>query len=62
MAHHNFAIVVLKVPPCPLRAFAGEGWLHSQKKRYKSCHWSCTFSKGKILYPKAAYWYLSGTY
>jgi len=25
MAHHNFAIVVLKVPPCPLRAFAGEG-------------------------------------
>jgi len=23
--------------------------LHSQKKRYKSCHWGCTFSKGKLL-------------
>jgi len=22
---------------------------HSQKKRYKSCHWGCTFSKGKLL-------------
>jgi len=35
--------------------------IHSQKKRYKSCHWGCTFSKGTVLYPKAAYWYLSGT-
>jgi len=35
--------------------------LHPQKKRYKSCHWGCTFSKGTLLYPKAAYWYLSGT-
>jgi len=33
--------------------------LHSQKKRSKSCHWGCTFSKGTLLYPKAAYWYLS---
>jgi len=33
-----------------------------RKKRYKSCHWGCTFSKGTLLYPKAAYWYLSGTY
>jgi len=32
------------------------------EKRYKSCHWGCTFSKGTLLYPKAAYWYLSGTY
>jgi len=24
--------------------------LHSQKKRYKSCHWGCTFSKGTLLY------------
>jgi len=23
--------------------------VHSQKKRYKSCHWGCTFSKGKLL-------------
>jgi len=23
--------------------------LHSQKKRYKSCHWGCTFSKRKLL-------------
>jgi len=23
--------------------------IHSQKKRYKSCHWGCTFSKGKLL-------------
>jgi len=36
--------------------------IHSQKKRYKSCHWGCTLSKDKLLYPKAAYWYLSGTY
>jgi len=35
---------------------------HSQKKRYKSCNWGCTFSKGTLLYPKAAYWYLSSTY
>jgi len=33
-----------------------------RKKRYKSCHWDCIFSKGTLLYPKAAYWYLSGTY
>jgi len=32
------------------------------EKRYKSCHWCCTFSKGTLLYPKASYWYLSGTY
>jgi len=25
---------------------------HSQKKRYKSRHWGCTFSKGTLLYPK----------
>ncbi|KAG1973277.1 glucokinase regulatory protein [Pimephales promelas] len=30
--------------------------------RKKSCHWGCTFSKGTLLYPKATYWYLSGTY
>jgi len=36
--------------------------IHSQKKRYKSCHWGCSFSKGTLLYPKATYWYLSGTY
>jgi len=24
--------------------------IHSQKKRYKSCHWGCTFSKGTLLY------------
>jgi len=35
---------------------------HSQKRRYKSCHWGCTFSKGTLFYPKATYWYLSGTY
>jgi len=35
--------------------------IHSQKERYKSCHWGCTFSKGTLLHPKAAYWYLSGT-
>jgi len=23
--------------------------IHSQKKRYKSCHWGCAFSKGKLL-------------
>jgi len=37
-------------------------FVHSHKKRYKSCHWGCTFWKGTLLYPKAAYWYLSGTY
>jgi len=26
-----------------------ESLLHSQKKRYKSCHKGCTFSKGKLL-------------
>jgi len=24
-------------------------FVHSQKKRYKSCHCGCTFSKGKLL-------------
>jgi len=33
--------------------------IHSQKKRYKSCLWGCTFSKGTLLYPKATYCYLS---
>jgi len=23
--------------------------VHSQKKRYKSCQWGCTFSKGTLL-------------
>jgi len=32
-----------------------------RKKRYKSSHWGCTFSKGTLLYPKAEYWYLTGT-
>jgi len=32
--------------------------IHSQKKRYKSCHWDCTFSKVTLLYPKAAFWYI----
>jgi len=27
---------------------------NSQKKRYKSCHWGCTFSKGTLLHPKLA--------
>jgi len=36
--------------------------VHSQKKRYKSCHWGCTFSKGTLLYLKGAYWYRNGTY
>jgi len=31
----------------------------SEKKRYKSCHWGCTFSKGTLLYLKGAYWYLN---
>jgi len=34
----------------------------SHKKRYKSCRWGCPFSKGTLLYPKAAYWYFSGTH
>jgi len=29
--------------------------VHSQKKRYKSCHWGCTLSKDTLLYLKAAY-------
>jgi len=29
------------------------------EKKDKTCHWGCTFSKGTLLYPKAAYWYLS---
>jgi len=32
------------------------------KKRYKSCHWGGTFSKGTLLYLNCAYWYLHGTY
>jgi len=31
------------------------------EKRYKSCHWGGTFSKGTLLYLKGAYWYLNGT-
>jgi len=34
--------------------------LHSQKKRYKSCHWGCTFSKGKRLSILGANMYILG--
>jgi len=46
-----------------LLPFPNGGFLtiHSQKKRYKSCHWGCTFSKGTLLYLKGAYRYLNGT-
>jgi len=27
----------------------------SEKKRYESCHWGGTFSKGTLLYLKGAY-------
>jgi len=39
---------------------ASSRWVHSQKKRYKSCHWGGTFSKDTLLYLKGAYWYLNG--
>jgi len=32
--------------------------IHSQKKRYKSCHWGCTFSKGTLLYILASEMYI----
>jgi len=35
--------------------------IHSQNKMYKGCHWGCTFSKGTLLYPKAAYYILVHT-
>jgi len=35
--------------------------LNRQKKRYESCHWGGTFSKGTLLYLKGAHWYLHGT-
>jgi len=31
----------------------------SQKKRYKSCHWGCTFSKGTLLSILGANMYVS---
>jgi len=34
--------------------------VHSQKKRYKSCHWGCTFSKGKLLYILGVNMYILG--
>jgi len=34
--------------------------IHSQKKRYKSCHWGCTFSKGKLLSIFGANMYILG--
>jgi len=34
--------------------------LHSPKKRYKSCHWGCPFSKGKRLSILVANMYISG--
>jgi len=30
------------------------------EKRYKSCHWGCTFSKGKLLSILGANMYISG--
>jgi len=51
--HYNFVHWIL---------FASLMQMHSQKKRYKSCHWGCTFSKGTLLYLKGAYWYFNGTY
>ncbi len=35
---------------------------HSQKERYKSCHWGGAFSNGTCLYLKGPFWYLKGTY
>jgi len=37
-------------------------YMHSQKKKSTKAVTGCTFSKGTLLYPKATYWYLSGTY
>jgi len=34
--------------------------VHSQKKRYKTCHWGCTFSKGKLLYILVVNMYILG--
>jgi len=35
--------------------------LHSlSEKKYKSCHWCCTFSKGKLLSILGANMYISG--
>jgi len=34
--------------------------VHSQKKRYKSGHWGCTFSKGKLLSIVGANMYILG--
>jgi len=34
--------------------------VHSQKKRYKSCHWGCTFSKGTLLSILGANMYILG--
>jgi len=31
-----------------------------RKKRYKSCHWGCTFSKGKLLSILGANMYILG--
>jgi len=31
-----------------------------RKKRYKSCHWGCTFSKGKLLYILGVNMYILG--
>jgi len=43
--------------PCyALHAFA----IHSQKKRYKSCHWGCTFLKSKLLSILDANKYIAG--
>jgi len=45
-----------------------DGWMdrYTTEKRYKSCHWGCTFSKGKLLsilgvmYILSANMYISG--
>jgi len=39
----------------PQKPAAISSLIHSQKKRHKSCHWGCIFSKGTLLYPKVAY-------
>jgi len=34
--------------------------VYTQKKRYKICHWGCTFSKGKLLSILSANMYILG--
>jgi len=59
---HNWCPCVVKNKQAAENMEGSSSEYTLRKKRYKSCHWGGSFSKGTLLYLKGAYWYLHGAY